>query len=354
MINKKALILSLGLTLPFSGLKAQSFAGDAIRAGVHDGTELLKSYLNPYVKAFGSGLNGGWYNTAKTHGLGRPDLTISFNIVSIPSSDKSFDISELPLSSTRLADPSKSNTPTIAGDNVPGPYLDIYTNVNGAPVKTATFQMPQGTGIGFMPVPTAQLGIGLVKNTDIMIRFIPTLNIKNVGRIGLWGVGVKHDILQWIPGVSAIPVDVSFLFGFTRFSTTMELDVPPSQGVLNPNPPSYEDQTLSMTTSAYTFGLLVSKKLSVLTLYGGLGYDGSSTTIKLNGYYPANTGYDVPSGTAKVENFQDPVNTSISGANSPKATLGLRFKLAVLTFHGDYTFSKYPMLSGGIGISIGN
>ena len=65
--------------------------------------------------------------------------------------------------------------------------------------------MPGGLNIPLLPVPMVQAGVGLIKNTEIDVRFMPKLEMKNVN-IGLWGVGLKHDILQWLPIVDKIPI----------------------------------------------------------------------------------------------------------------------------------------------------
>ena len=50
--------------------------------------------MSPLGSVLGSGLNGGWYNTAKPHKLGGFDVTITTNIVMIAEEAKTFNISE--------------------------------------------------------------------------------------------------------------------------------------------------------------------------------------------------------------------------------------------------------------------
>jgi hypothetical protein len=40
---------------------------DFLRSTPADAVKFLKAYMSPYANAFGAGLNGGWYNTAKPH-----------------------------------------------------------------------------------------------------------------------------------------------------------------------------------------------------------------------------------------------------------------------------------------------
>jgi len=52
----------------------------------------------------------------------------------------------------------------------------------------------------------------------------------------------------------------------------------------------------------------------------------------------------------QIKNVTDPVSIN-SNQLMTNATLGLRFKLALITFHAQYAFQKYPVASAGFGIS---
>ena len=62
--------------------------------------------------------------------------------------------------------------------------------------------------------------------------------------------------------------------------------------------------------------------------------------------------YDINNdGDTEDSSERDPFAFDYS-ASGPRATAGLRLKLAILTLHGDYTFQKYNALSVGVGLSI--
>ena len=49
------------------------------------------------------------------------------------------------------------------------------------------------------------------------------------GSIGLWGLSIKHDLLQWVPGIgNIIPLDLSLQYGLTNLNTNFQIE---SQGV---------------------------------------------------------------------------------------------------------------------------
>ena len=147
----------------------------------------------------------------------------------------------------------------------------------------------------------------------------------------MFGVGVMHDVKQYIPGIKELPFDLSAFVGYT----SMKMDVG-----FNSNDP---DQKGEFKSTATTIQALISKKLSVLTVYGGVGYNIANTTLGVSGTY--DLGYGA----------QTPLNFKIEGnASGPRATAGLRLKLAILTLHADYTLQEYNTLSAGIGLSVRN
>ena len=83
------------------------------------------------------------------------------------------------------------------------------------------FDMPQGLDWRYVPAPMVQAGVGLFKGTDVLGRYLP--NIKTSGsEFGLWGIGGKHDIKQWIPGVKKLPVlQLSLMYGYTKLHTNV-------------------------------------------------------------------------------------------------------------------------------------
>ena len=99
--------------------------------------------------------------------------------------------------------------------------------------------------------------------------------------------------------------------------------------------------------NSWTFQALVSKEISVITFYGGIGYNTISSNFKMTGTYSVQDANDA---SLSVD-ITDPVdaNFPLSGG---RATVGIRLKLAVFTFHSDYTFQKYNTITAGFGISV--
>ena len=70
---------------------------DFLRAGTTDGSKIVQAYFTPWANAIGAGLNGSWYNTAKSHKFGGFDITLGGNVGIVPSSANTFDVSKIGL-----------------------------------------------------------------------------------------------------------------------------------------------------------------------------------------------------------------------------------------------------------------
>ena len=60
-----------------------------------DATNFLGAYFSPFAESIGSGLNKGWYNTAKPHKLAGFDVTLSLNLITISDEIASFDVNSI-------------------------------------------------------------------------------------------------------------------------------------------------------------------------------------------------------------------------------------------------------------------
>ena len=343
---------------------AQAEAVKMMQAGVADGGKLVDAYLSPLMKGFGAGLNGGWYNTAKPHGLGRFDLTISFNAAFIPDEDKIFNATSLGFEKLRIKAGTGPNAPTVSGESEfsGNAVYQLYANdpmVPNTEILVTEFTSPQGSGLPYSGAPTAQLAVGLIKNTEVMIRYMPTLSLGEVGDVGLFGFGVTHDIKQWIPVVDKLPFDLSAYFGYTKFNLDKSIELAPESGKNNKTGNTntdYSNQMLNVETNASTFGLLLSKKVALLTVYSGLNYQMSNSTVAMTGNYPITEletrANDPNFGTEVINGYKDPVSFDVKGANGFTGTLGARLKLLIFTLNGAYTFGQYPYASLGLGINV--
>jgi len=357
---KKLSAITLAISLSMSLSYGQLINMDILEGGLEDGTKLLEAYISPWANAFGASLNGGWYNTAKTHKLGGFDVTFTFTTSFVPSNAKTFDLSKIDFEKLSLQTGTGTEAPTIAGENEPGPTLEYkyYEPLVGSDITVASFESPAGSNWGVIPLPMLKAGLGLPLGTEVSVRFIPKIYIKDYS-ISMWGIGGKHSIIQYFPGEKLIPIDLSLQGGYTKIEVSVPVELMPDKHPTDFSTITMEDfegQEVNMDVTAYTVNLLISKKLPVVTFYGGAGYSSTKTEINVVGKYP------IPIFGSQFTTDPNYIGyTDASVVTVPKIDIknhsglrlnaGIRFTLGIVTIHGDYTRANYSVITGGLGIS---
>lgn len=345
---------SVVLFLSAFSLHAQDDIEGLLLAGVEDANVLAEGYIAPFMNSFSTGLTGGWYSSGKTHKSFGMELLITANTVFIPDEDFFYTPNFANLNNINgYTDPSVTNSPTVFGPEIDNLEYSYSVDIDGENY-TGTFSAPPGADleenlpISAVPVPMAQLGIGIVKNTDLKIRWTPTVDLDDNGEFKLFGIGIMHDVKQHIPGLRNMPFDLSALVGYTNMSLEYDvqsnIDDVQSSGDGNL---SSQNAKSAFEVNAWTIQGIISKKISVLSLYGGVGYNIVNSKLNLTGEYTVS--YD-NGGNQTTETFNDPINFEFS-QSGPRLTAGFRLKLAILTINADYTLQRNSMLTLGLGFS---
>lgn len=349
--TKFKLWISVSLILIFSGAtRAQIDDFDFLKAGPVDGATITEAYISSWANAFGAGVNGSWYNTAKPHKFGGFDLTFGANIGFVPSSDNSYDVTKIGLTQFK----GTGMAPTISGAASSGPTLTGPTIGSITPVS---FKTPPGLNWGYMPVPTLQAGVGLPLGSEVKVRYIPTVKIGD-GDISSWGVGLVHSIMQYLPGDKLLPFDVSLFGGYTKLVGNAPINLDPGQPQFYTTmypPASFDNQNLEMIIEAWNASVIASLNLPVISFYGGLGYTKTSTEINMTGNFPMptintarSTSTYVYEDAGVLKNFP---KIDIDNFSGLRTNIGFRLKFAIITIHADYTWAQYSVVSTGLGIS---
>ncbi len=355
--SRNLLLIILFFCLSFPLTAQIKTLGEFFAGGVSDAGKMFEAYITPWANAIGTSLSGGWYNTAKPHKPGGFDITITANFAFIPDDAKTFNLADLGLSNNVQLPSGSTLAPSVAGETTSGPELTYL--IQG--YEVASLRTPQGTGVGFMATPMAQIGVGLIKGTEVSFRFLPNFEIGKYGKLGLWGIGGKHNIDQWIPALKKVPVlNISLMGGYTKFSSSFNLSVNADDLNLVDNTTaavSFDNQTLDLTVKSFTINVIASANLPVICFYGGLGIASTNTDLALTGYYPIPT-IVLPSTTPEVNDNsaeKDPLSLEIKNNDGkptkPRINVGLRLKLGIITIHGDYTYAHYSNVTAGLGIS---
>lgn len=311
-----------------------------VESGLGDANTYLKNYMNPFAASLGNGLANGWYNTAKPHKTLGFDLTVNANFAIIPSADSQFDFNNDTYNNIRLVNPDENMLPTFTGGETTA-QLEIFgeREIDGEPYTyEEQIAAPDGFGLDELPgplavpTPTIQLGVGIVKNTDLIIRYTPEINVDGLS-FQSFGFGVKHDFKQWIPGMKLLPFDLSALVGYNKISTTYQIN-------------EANGQFAEFGSSATTIQAIISKKLLFFTPYAGLGVNIVNSNFAMKGAYEFE-------GDGETYTVNDPINIAFDGSGGPRFTAGFRLKILwALALNVDYTIQKYNTLSIGFGLNI--
>ena len=359
MKNMKRLLLILTtgiLTIQYSN--AQVELEGTLRAGPEDAQTYMENYMEPAILSFANGLASGWVNTAKTHKILGLDLTFSFNLATIPDDALQFSYAAQNWQNLEFVS-GDDQLPTLVGGDANTTFrlkadAEITDPATGNSIVYTANSDPFGAAPGIdvssipfagIPTPTLNLGIGLIKNTDSKIRYIPSLSTDDF-QFDMFGVGIMHDIKQWIPGLKLVPIDIAGFVGYTSMNVNINFEI--EQPVGDNTDVFYTEGPASteFKVSSTTIQVLASKKLAIFTPYISVGYNIVNSNFDVFGTYVYTN--DI----GELLRITDPISLEFGEGNSPRATIGARLKLLILTFHADYTFQNYNTFTGGIGISI--
>ncbi len=316
--------------------QAQTDFENFVEAGADDAAILYKHYASPLPRGINFAFTRAWNTTAKTHDFLGFDASINISIAYVPDEDLFYSAAAVNAELQASGSPNSivgngDAFPTILGPKSPTARIRVLNSDN----QYEEFDAPVGFDLASqaineaVPIIIPQFGIGLIKNTDLKVRLIPNINIKDV-EVNMFGVGIMHDIKQWIPGNQIIPVDLSVLIGFTNFN-------------LNVNDIKSVGNKVAFDVNSWVYQLNFSKQFgSIFTAYGSAGFGSSSSSLDVLGTFDIAT-----SSTPLV----DPLSLQFDDS-SANLTIGGRLKLALITLNLDYTFQQYNALSFGAGITL--
>lgn len=364
---KKIFTLSfIALALLLNQAKAQEAT-----FSLSDLNSYVNAYTSPFAKAMPIGLSSGWATTAKTHSTLGFDLTLSTSLVMIPSSEGTVAASSIDLPASFSFSNPGADVPTIRGDkDLTPPDIDIVLQ-SGSQSQTLSFPAFKGLNMGIVPSAAIQVGFGLPKGTDIMVRFIPDFSgtVNNLvpdnvdvslEKTSMWGLGVKHDIKQWIPVVSKVPfLQISGLLAYSKFKTGFSggaLAVTPdvlgiTNGTLANNDALWNDQSFNMNASSFSANLLVGASLPVFQPFIGLGLNRGSFESGFYGTYPI-VEINSTNGNFEINDSESDPLVVKQTVNNFNFQAGARLKLGPIVFHYALSMQKYNMHTAGLAVTL--
>lgn len=274
-----------------------------------------QSYIKPIVSGFGVAMNSGIFRSPETHSVLGFDFQLVTAAAFAPSSEKEYTPA---LPSNLYQGPTK--TSTAIGKSKNSTYL-----LNGVQNDQTDIILPGGVDApfgasGMFVAP--QLTVGVPFKTDVILRFVPGIPAGELGKVKLFGLGVKHNLNQWLP--LSLPIDLAAGAFYQKMSIG---DV--------------------FSAKATSFDVLAGKSLNLLIIklgvYGGVGIESSTMDIEYETSGTESQG--IPDGTK--------IKFSIDGKNSMRGIVGANIRLMwLLNVNPEFSFGKYKSASVGVGVTI--
>lgn len=312
-----------------------------------------RAYVEPVISSFGSNMNSGWVKGVPPASLMGIHFQVRLIAVGsfLQNTNKTFLTSgNFKYTSSQADDILRasgfdpSNTPNydgikdeillqewqvdIAGPTITGsgdenvkvefPGAEILGETVGSHVITLESASGFLDNLSIFPQPAVQLDIGNVIGTSASIRYFPSVDIRDLGKISLWGVGLLHNVGFWFK--NPLPVELGLGFFYQK------LDV----GDIFEN-------------NSTQFGVYFSKTLGVIvsfTPYIGVTFESSSTSVS----YTYN--FNTPAGPQKTN-----ISFDLDGENNVGLTIGGALNLPVVSLNVDYKIAKIKTLT--LGLSFG-
>lgn len=273
----------LSLNIPHT-LFAKNKLEDNVRIILNDPSkqgDYLKGYTQPLVTSFGIIMGGALFHRANIISIPHLDIGLSFYSIIMPEKSKSFNWN---------------------GKQVPT-FFGIDNPADGA---------VEGSNISRIIIPQLQLNLGLFTDFELMIRGNPSYSIDEIGKITIYGIGVKYGLsdLISIPGFD-LALSAQATYHLLRVDNWL------NTGTFSMNVQASEDIPLVP-----------------LSAYAGVGYDATSMTMS----------------TDKIAGIGDNAigDVKLNGENGLRVLFGLSVHVYFLTVNLDYNIGEYNSFGGGL------
>ncbi len=333
-MKKTAFILLLSLTATVSN--AQNDLDALLAAGVADAQHFANDYLAPGTNGLMYSMNANWFNTADAKPLGGFEISVIANAATIENKNKSFLMNTDLYNNVAFVQGGNAQMVASAlGENNPNVVVEVTYDDPIFGQQKEQITLPNGIGnasANLLPTAFIQGAVGLIKGTEIKVRFVPNIKTKDVS-LNLYGAGLQHEFTKWLPADKLLPVAISGLIAYTHLDGSYDLT--------NSSNIQGENQRLESVTNTWLYQLIVSTKLKMINFYGGVGYIKGKSNSDLLGTYRVSNG--IITSNDIVNPFS--VSSRISGV---RGTVGTKLKLGFFRLNAEYHLADFNSFSVGI------
>lgn len=291
------------------------------------GAKYAEKYLQPFTDGIGIAFNSHFID-GRMQKVGKLPIEASLyagikvSAIALTDEDRFFnlDFSDTIVVSGQkvLAHYNVKNAPTVFGPTTPAVATGYYY-ANGVQVPAPDLTLVSGIlNTKFYPFIIPQIGLGSFYGADVIVRFLPRVNLSNYGDLGYSGVVFRYNLSYLLGG---IPFELGLHGGFQNFS------------VRNDNGVKY------FNANGYVAGLQFAKKFFLVTIYGGGQYEEFNLELNYN-YKNPSTGLTIPISISQK-----------SGANF-RGVVGASLTILTMMANLDLNFGKRFVITGGFGVTL--
>lgn len=332
----KRLLLGITFFTSVFMVNAQNDLDVLLTAGVEDAQRFATDYLAPGTSGLMHSMNANWFNSAKVKPLGGFEISLVANAALVSDEDKVFNMDTSEYNNVSFVQgPSQQNVASVLGENDPTIFVEVEYDDPIFGSQTVELELPQGIGdasANLVPSAFLQAAVGLGSGIELKARYFPKLETDDV-ELGMYGAGIQLEFTEWLPADKLWPVSLSALVAYNHLNGSY--DITESSGIEG------ENQRLENNTDTWLFQLIVSTKLPVVNLYGGLGYLTGNSESDLLGSYRVTDGF------LTSETIVDPFSVS-HDVSALRGTVGAKLKLGFFRLNAEYHLSEFNAFSVGV------
>lgn len=170
-----------------------------------------------------------------------------------------------------------------------------------------------------------QLTIGTIAGSQLTFRYLPSRDVRDVGRVEYVGWGVQHNPGIWFGERNPLPIDLSASY----FTQTFKI------GTIE-------------TARSSAYGIMASKRFggNLLSMTPYAGYFRESSSMEFSYMY------DMQNPIPSRPPIPVHVAFTIEGEQQSRAIVGLSARFLILNFNADYSLGKYNSIAIGVMVAL--
>ncbi|WP_299889960.1 DUF6588 family protein [uncultured Lacinutrix sp.] len=288
---------------------------------------LTGKYVEPAAQATIYQSSSGWFKNAKSKSLWDIEVSLQANVLFLPKKKRNIEISESNLVNLSIkGDETATTIPSALGGESD---VVFEGSINGNALE---IDAPEGLNESFFNHYQLQAGLGLWKGTTLIARYSPKIKI-NKTYYQVLGVGLQHNISQWIPTIDTSKFNIAALASYSNYNVSDEFS--PADLVLG------TINAINVEGESVLLSLLASKTVKKFDFTAAIGITKSWFSYEIGG-----------EGELLLSVLNTALTTLEGEETNFKGDLGVNYNLKKFSFNSIITFGTFNNLIMGINYNI--